>query len=72
MDKLKVCIELYKADIVCITESKLNADIFDAEVSIENFTLYRLDRNFKGGELTDEFKTGGGSLIYVRNTIYQS
>ena len=63
LDELKICINLHGVDIICVTESKLTADHYDAEVSLPNFTMYRGDRNFKVDETDDALKTGGGSLI---------
>ena len=36
--------ETHDVQIICVTESWLNSDIVDAEVSIPNFNLFRADR----------------------------
>ena len=43
---------------LCITETDLNSEICDAEISVPNFNVFREDR--EGG------KKGGGSAIFVR------
>ena len=52
------CVDKY--DIICITETKFNDDILDAEVKINNFIIFRVDR---------VGHCGGGACIYVRNSL---
>ncbi len=47
-------------EVLCLTETHLNSDIEDAEIFIENYTIFRCDRK-------DRDK--GGSIIYVHNNI---
>ena len=49
-------------DIIGIAKSWLNDSIVDAEIDIENFTLYRKDR------LDAKKARREGVLLYVRNT----
>lgn len=44
-------------DIVCVTESWLNPSIFNHEILSNNFTIFRRDRNSRGG----------GILVAVNN-----
>lgn len=50
-----------KCDVLCLTETHLSSDIKDAEIFIENFTVFRGDR--------DDGREKGGSIIYVNNNI---
>jgi hypothetical protein len=55
--------ELGDHDIICITESRLNNTVSSSDITIDNFInpeAFRKDR------LTD---SGGGILIYIRNTL---
>ena len=61
LHELEVAADLYNAKILCITESHLNSNISDAEIRINNFGIFRSDRNTG--------KKIGGSCIYVHNTI---
>jgi len=60
-------LELYvlekKFDIIGITETWLNAEILDNEMSIEGYTLHRNDRN------NAEKHRGGRVAIYVNNDL---
>ena len=46
-------------DVLCLTETHLTSEINDAEIFIENFTIFRGDRN--------DGREKGGSIIYVNN-----
>ena len=59
--ELQVAIELYNAKLIFVTESHLSSDISNAEVTINNFKIYRKDR--------ENGKNGGGSCIFVHNTL---
>lgn len=52
---------LHDCNILCITETHLSPDITDAEIFIENFKIFRGDRN--------DGRDKGGSAIYVHNNI---
>ena len=47
--------------IICLTETHLNKNFCDAEISIPNFEVFREDRSTGSG--------GGGSAIYVRKDL---
>lgn len=49
-----------KSDIITISESWLNTTVSSAEVNIDGYKLYRLDRLHKGG---------GGVCAYVRSEL---
>ena len=51
----------YNCKVLCITETHLHPGIFNAEVSIPNYQIFRKDRN-SGSD-------GGGSIIYVHNSV---
>lgn len=55
----KICFE-NDFKVMCITETMLSKDIYDAEFLIKNYRLFRADR------LDRE---GGGSCVYVHNAI---
>ena len=37
------------ADIICVTETHFGEEYDDAELSIPNYNLFRVDRNVNGG-----------------------
>ena len=59
--ELYVVVKMYNAKIICITETHLSPEIKDCEVLLENFKIYRVDRN--------SGKKCGGSCIYVHKSI---
>ena len=61
LHELQVAIELYNAKIVYVTETHFNPEISNAEIKINNFRVFRKDR--------DTGKKFGGSCIFVHNTI---
>ena len=48
---------------VALTESHLNPEILDAEVTLKNYTSFRTDR---------KNRTHGGVITYIRNDIAPS
>ena len=48
-----------KIDIISINETKLDDTIRDEQVTIEGFSLLRLDRN----------RHGGGVAFYIKETV---
>jgi hypothetical protein len=61
--ELKVMIEEENMDIIAITETWLNDNVTDDEVSINGYTLFRKDRR-------DEVKCrGGGVAMYIKNKL---
>lgn len=48
-DELLLTVNTRKPDIVCVTESWLNDDILDSEISIPSYQLFRRNRNRHGG-----------------------
>ena len=59
--ELSIAVEIYKALILCITETHLSNEIKDAEIQLNNYQIFRQDR--KSG------KSCGGSCIFVHKTI---
>ena len=49
IDELRYIAKLGNAAVLGITESKLDNCIFDSEIQIENYQMFRCDRNRKGG-----------------------
>ena len=62
IDELSTNCSLYCPDIVCITETLLNADVRDSEVNIPNYQLVRLDQD----------RHGGGIVFYIANHLSYS
>ena len=60
VSELQIVAESRDCKVLGITETMFSSDIYDVEVSIPNFTLYRADRTTG---------KGGGSCIYVHNSI---
>ena len=58
IDELKYYISLLKPNIICICETWLNSDIYDSEINIEGYSVYRCDRKNN--------KKGRGIGIFVR------
>ena len=59
LDDLYLIAETQNPSMICIVESWLSDEIIDCELSIENYTLTRLDRN----------RHGGGLLVYVHASL---
>ena len=62
-DDLMVTVEDLRPDIIGITESWAYKDVFDSELSIEGYVLFRSDRG------NCEASRGGGVLMYVREWL---
>ena len=56
IDNLRIFCSIYHPDIICMVESWLSTEISDSEISIQGYSVIRLDRN----------RHGGGVLIYVK------
>jgi len=52
-------------DIICLTETWLNDNVFDSELGFTNYNLYRNDRN----NLSYGKKRGGGVLLSINKII---
>ena len=59
--ELALLAETHKFKVICIAESHLKPNILDAELQINNYTLFRKDR-------LDRDR--GGSAIYVHNSLF--
>ena len=62
IDNLRIFCSMYHPDIICIVESWLSTEISDSEISIQGYSVIRLDRN----------RHGGGVLIYVKSMFTYS
>ena len=69
LDELKVAIDVYNIDIVCVVETWLHKDINNAEVHIPGFNIFRQDRNFNVHDNSEYPSERGGSIIYIRSSI---
>ena len=49
IDDIIALVEHHSLDILCITETHLHKNVDNSEISIDNFTLVRRDRNCHGG-----------------------
>lgn len=58
-DELKLSRATYEPTAVCVVETWLSEDIADAEISLFNYSVIRLDR----------YRRGGGIAIYVGSNI---
>ena len=59
LDGLYLIAETQNPSMICIVVSWLSDEIIDCELSIENYTLTKLDRN----------RHGGGLLVYVHASL---
>ena len=58
MDELRVLMSNSPIDILAINESKIDDSILNNEVNINGYNIIRKDRN----------RSGGGVVLYIRNT----
>jgi len=58
-DELAATIDALQPTVICIVESWLSEEISDSEISLEGYTIYRLDRN----------RHGGGVMMYVKSCV---
>ena len=49
IDQLRFMVFSLKPDVISINETRLSTNITDNEISIENYDIYRCDRNRNGG-----------------------
>ena len=59
--ELASLVDHYHPKIVGITESWCNSDTHDAEIKLNNYNVYRTDR---------QFGKGGGIILYVHNSLH--
>ena len=62
IDELRIICTNYSPGIICVVETWLDETVLDSEISIQNYSLCRLDRS----------RHGGGVLIYVNNLFNYS
>ena len=55
---------LYNFDILCLCETWLTTEISDAELFLQNYTLYRSNRSAKEG-----FTSHGGTMVAIKSSI---
>ena len=59
IDQLRFMVFSLKPDVISINETRLSTNITDNEISIENYDIYRCDRN----------RNGGGVCLYVKSCL---
>lgn len=62
IDEVKVLFTENNPDIFAITETFLDSNVDDCEIEVDNFFIYRHDRNRHGGDV----------VLYIKNTIPHS
>ena len=63
IDILKNYVDKLKPDLIGLAETFLNEEVFQAEISMDGYSIYRKDRcNFKEGK-------AGGVILYIKNEI---
>ena len=65
MDQIRVMLHDLNIDIITLSETWLNEAVNSKTVALQDYTLYRQDRNFKA--VTK--KRGGGLLTYIRSEL---
>ena len=63
IDELKAYVVEFDLDIIGITETWSNEGIWNSEISIDNFSIYRKDRSEVKGACA------GGVIVYVRDSV---
>ena len=70
ISELQAATALYCVDFVCVTETHLNPQILDAEISLPGYHRpFRKDRDFSVSGTDSKTSGGGGSIIYARETL---
>ena len=59
MDELLALVEADNPDLICVTETWLNADCTNAEIAVPGYVACRHDRD----------RHGGGVMLYIRDTF---
>ena len=54
IDELRVSVGICNPDIICIVETHLNSAIDNNEINIDNYNIFRHDRNFKFKQVITE------------------
>lgn len=63
LDEIKCYVEEENIDVVGITETWLNEEVLDSEISMSGFRLFRKDRK------SVDKKRGGGVALYIKESI---
>ena len=63
IDELRQSVILHGYDIISVMETWATAGINDAELSIEGFSMYRVDR---------KVTRGGGVVLYIKESLRSS
>ena len=66
-DEICYIAELTNAAVIRITESKLKKSIFQSEIQIDNYILFRCDRNRNGGGVACYI---GSGISYVQKDFF--
>ena len=62
MDELRLVCMSEQPDVVCIVETWLDENILESEISVDNYSVVRLDRN----------RHGGCIVMYIRDCLHCS
>ena len=62
IDHLRILISVFSPDIICLVETWLDSGILDSEITIQGYSIIRLDRN----------RHGGGVMLYINNLFTHS
>jgi len=63
IDELRELVKLHEYDVISVTETWATAEITDADLSIDGFSMYRVDR---------KVTKGGGVILYIRENLRSS
>ena len=59
INQIRLFLYLSKVDMLCINEAWLDSTVTNKDIRVQDYTIYRNDRN----------RRGGGALIYVREDV---
>ncbi len=72
LTELKVCLDDKNVDIACVTETHFTPSLFEAEVIMPGYSIFRHDRDFlldRSKPNSNDCSLGGGSVIYVKDYL---
>ena len=66
---MRYLLDNHSIDIMGFAETRLDESIPDNDIEIENYTLYRKDRNRNGGGVAAYVKQSSGLISKIRNDL---